>query len=85
MPLLAGGHVTDDAGTGFVHTAPGHGREDFDAWMEAAPELARRGIDTRLPFTVDDAGFFTRDAPGLGPVSIEPLGLPGGDREAQAQ
>ncbi|MDP9102846.1 MAG: class I tRNA ligase family protein, partial [Pseudomonadota bacterium] len=25
VPLLAGDHVTDDAGTGFVHTAPGHG------------------------------------------------------------
>src|SRR5262249_6540163 len=24
VPLLAGDHVTDDAGTGFVHTAPGH-------------------------------------------------------------
>ena len=32
VPLLAGDHVTDDAGTGFVHTAPGHGREDFDMW-----------------------------------------------------
>ncbi|HXD12871.1 MAG TPA: class I tRNA ligase family protein, partial [Xanthobacteraceae bacterium] len=30
VPLLAGDHVTDDTGTGFVHTAPGHGREDFD-------------------------------------------------------
>src|SRR5690606_32258878 len=25
VPLLDGEHVTDDAGTGFVHTAPGHG------------------------------------------------------------
>eukprot|EP01035_Chromulina_nebulosa_P048993 gene48993-66513_t len=33
VPLLDGDHVTDDAGTGFVHTAPGHGREDFDVWM----------------------------------------------------
>src|SRR5215510_7321593 len=32
VPLLAGDHVTDDTGTGFVHTAPGHGREDFDVW-----------------------------------------------------
>ena len=65
--MLAGDHVTDDAGTGFVHTAPGHGREDFDAWTEAARELKARGIDTRIPFTVDDAGFFTKDAPGFGP------------------
>jgi isoleucyl-tRNA synthetase len=67
VPMLAGEHVTDDAGTGFVHTAPGHGREDFDAWMDAAAALEKRGIDTRLPFTVDDAGFFTKDAPGFGP------------------
>ena len=67
VPLLAGDHVTDDAGTGFVHTAPGHGREDFDAWMDAAPQLRQRGIDTAIPFTVDDAGYFTKDAPGFGP------------------
>jgi isoleucyl-tRNA synthetase len=67
VPLLPGDHVTDDAGTGFVHTAPGHGREDFDAWMDAAKDLAARGIDTAIPFTVDDAGYFTKDAPGFGP------------------
>jgi isoleucyl-tRNA synthetase len=67
VPLVSGDHVTDDAGTGFVHTAPGHGREDFDAWMDAAPELRKRGIDTAIPFTVDDAGYFTKDAPGFGP------------------
>jgi len=67
VPLLDGDHVTDDAGTGFVHTAPGHGREDFDAWMGNVRALDARGIDTRIPFTVDDAGFFTSDAPGFGP------------------
>ncbi|MEQ9570856.1 MAG: isoleucine--tRNA ligase, partial [Nitratireductor sp.] len=67
VPLIAGDHVTDDAGTGFVHTAPGQGREDFDAWMDAGKDLRARGIDTAIPFTVDDAGFFTRDAPGFGP------------------
>jgi isoleucyl-tRNA synthetase len=67
VPLLPGDHVTDDAGTGFVHTAPGHGREDFDAWMAASKQLREDGIDTAIPFTVDDAGFFTKDAPGFGP------------------
>ena len=67
VPMLAGDHVTDDAGTGFVHTAPGHGREDFDAWTAAAKDLRARGIDPSIPFTVDDAGFFTKDAPGFGP------------------
>ncbi|WP_417434479.1 isoleucine--tRNA ligase [Hoeflea sp.] len=67
VPLIAGDHVTDDAGTGFVHTAPGHGREDFEAWMDAARDIEARGISSKIPFTVDDAGFYTKDVPGLGP------------------
>ncbi len=46
VPLLAGDHVTDDAGTGFVHTAPGHGREDFDIWTATRAQLEERGINT---------------------------------------
>jgi isoleucyl-tRNA synthetase len=65
VPLLAGDHVTDDAGTGFVHTAPGHGREDFDLWMANKAALEARGIDTRIPYTVDENGAFTADAPGF--------------------
>ena len=42
VPLLDGDHVTDDAGTGFVHTAPGHGREDFDLWMARRRRLLAR-------------------------------------------
>ena len=65
VPFLPGDHVNDEDGTGFVHTAPGHGREDFEAWMEAAPELRQRGIDTSIPFTVDADGAFTEEAPGF--------------------
>jgi isoleucyl-tRNA synthetase len=65
VPLLAGGHVSDDAGTGFVHTAPGHGREDFDIWTENAAKLAARGINTTIPYTVDENGAFTDHAPGF--------------------
>ena len=65
MPLLPGVHVTADAGTGFVHTAPGHGREDFDLWTENARILERHGIDIAIPFTVDADGIFTSDAPGF--------------------
>jgi isoleucyl-tRNA synthetase len=65
VPLLAGEHVTADAGTGFVHTAPGHGREDFDIWMEHRRELEESGVDTTIPYTVDADGAFTRDAPGF--------------------
>ena len=65
VPLLAGEHVTEDTGTGFVHTAPGHGTEDFEIWEENRAALEARGIDTKIPFTVDEAGFFTKDAPGF--------------------
>jgi isoleucyl-tRNA synthetase len=65
VPLLPGDHVTDDAGTGFVHTAPGHGREDFDVWMANARELEARGITTAIPYTVDENGAFTDHAPGF--------------------
>jgi len=65
VPLLAGDHVTDDAGTGFVHTAPGHGREDFDVWTANARELEARGISTTIPYTVDENGAFTDHAPGF--------------------
>jgi isoleucyl-tRNA synthetase len=67
VPLLDGDHVTDDAGTGFVHTAPGHGREDFDIWTRAETQqmLRSRGIETKIPYTVDGDGFFTGEAPGF--------------------
>ena len=65
VPLLPGDHVTDDAGTGFVHTAPGHGREDFELWMDHRSELEKRGIATRIPYTVAADGFLTKDAPGF--------------------
>jgi isoleucyl-tRNA synthetase len=65
VPLLAGDHVTADAGTGFVHTAPGHGREDFDIWTANAPRVAAKGIKTFIPYTVDADGRFTDQAPGF--------------------
>lgn len=65
VPLLPGDHVTDDTGTGFVHTAPGHGREDFDVWMAQARDLDARGINTAIPYTVDENGAYTDHAPGF--------------------
>jgi isoleucyl-tRNA synthetase len=67
VPALAGDHVTDDAGTGFVHTAPGHGREDFDLWTSAAAQtiLRQQGISPSIPYTVDENGAFTDQAPGF--------------------
>ncbi len=65
VPLLPGEHVTADTGTGFVHTAPGHGREDFDVWTANARELEARGIATAIPYTVDENGALTDQAPGF--------------------
>ena len=65
VPLLDGDHVTDDTGTGFVHTAPGHGTDDYQIWMANQAELKERGIDTTIPFTVDAEGVLTADAPGF--------------------
>ncbi len=59
VPLLAGDHVTDEAGTGFVHTAPGHGQEDYIAWVSAF------GTQKEIPHTVDEFGAFTEEAPGF--------------------
>ncbi|MEQ1709404.1 MAG: isoleucine--tRNA ligase [Terricaulis sp.] len=63
VPLLAGDHVTDDAGTGFVHTAPGHGADDFEIWVK---HFGQAGI----PFTVDAEGRFTKEAPGFEGLEI---------------
>jgi isoleucyl-tRNA synthetase len=54
--IMLGDHVTIDAGTGCVHTAPGHGEEDF--------YVSRTyGIDALCP--VDDRGVMTDEAPGF--------------------
>ncbi|MBI3677226.1 MAG: isoleucine--tRNA ligase [Proteobacteria bacterium] len=45
VPVLPGDHVTADAGTGFVHTAPGHGEEDFVLMTETFPGYAANNPD----------------------------------------
>ncbi|MEY8117013.1 isoleucine--tRNA ligase [Falsihalocynthiibacter sp. BN13B15] len=34
VPVIDGDHVTDDAGTGFVHTAPSHGADDYECFVK---------------------------------------------------
>src|SRR5262245_17153736 len=65
VPLLAGEHVTDEDGTGFVHTAPGHGRDDFEIWTANRSALEARGINPAIPYTVDENGAFTEGVPGF--------------------
>ncbi|MCC7017140.1 MAG: isoleucine--tRNA ligase, partial [Rhodospirillales bacterium] len=86
VPMLEGEHVTEDTGTGFVHTAPGHGTEDFEVWTANARTLAARGIDTEIPYTVDGDGFFTDEAPGFkGKRVITDQGKKGDANEAVIQ
>ncbi len=70
VPLLDGDYVTDETGTGFVHSAPGHGADDFDIWSSNARQLEDRGFDVNIPFSVDDAGYYTKHVPGFGPGAI---------------
>ncbi|MEM9987881.1 MAG: isoleucine--tRNA ligase [Pseudomonadota bacterium] len=59
VPLLSGDHVTDDAGTGFVHTAPSHGQDDYFAWLGHGLPL------DDIPHTVGPDGAYTEEAPGF--------------------
>ncbi|HSH25862.1 MAG TPA: isoleucine--tRNA ligase, partial [Massilibacterium sp.] len=54
--MMLGEHVTTDAGTGCVHTAPGHGEDDFNIGK-------KYGLDVLCP--VDDQGKMTKEAPGF--------------------
>jgi len=83
VPVLHGEHVTEETGTGFVHTAPSHGRDDFDIWMANKAALEARGINTRIPYTVDADGVFTSEAPGFeGRRVIDDKGNKGDANEA---
>ncbi|RKQ70743.1 isoleucyl-tRNA synthetase [Litorimonas taeanensis] len=59
VPLLEGSHVTADAGTGFVHTAPSHGEDDYVVWISNQTKLEGLGIDPIVPMTLDNAGCYT--------------------------
>lgn len=53
-PVLEGGdYITTESGTGLVHTAPGHGQEDYQTGL-------KNGLELLSP--VDDAGKFTIEA-----------------------
>ncbi len=64
VPLILGEHVTTEAGSGAVHTAPGHGQEDFAVGKHYQLEVANPvGADGRfLPETPLFAGEFVFDA-----------------------
>ena len=60
-PVIAGEHVTAEAGTGLVHTAPGHGDDDFKVG-------AQNNLQVDCP--VDGKGFFMENIPLFGGMNI---------------
>ena len=61
-PLVSGEHVTSEMGTGFVHTAPAHGLEDYDAC---------RGMDIDFTSPVRADGTFGEDIEYVGGKNIK--------------
>ena len=51
--VILGDHTTLEAGTGCVHTAPGHGQEDYQGWFK---------YDLPVFAPVDKYGKFTEEA-----------------------
>lgn len=67
VPLIMGDHVTLEAGTGCVHTAPGHGTEDFEV-----------GMQNNLPVInpVDHRGRFTQEAGKFAGMKVDEANKP---------
>ncbi len=74
VPLLPGDHVTDDAGTGFVHTAPSHGADDYILGVKHGLTMTHNVIED---------GSFRPNLPLFGgEVIITPKGKEGGANTA---
>ncbi len=74
VPMLPGSHVTEDAGTGFVHTAPSHGDDDYALGVKHGLEMT---------YNILDDSSFREDLPFFGGQAIlKPNGKPGGANKA---
>ncbi len=74
VPMLPGEHVTDEAGTGFVHTAPSHGDDDYQLAL-------KHGIE--MTYNVLEDGSLRPDLPFFGgEYIITPKGREGGANKA---
>ena len=61
VPMLPGDHVTDDAGTGFVHTAPSHGDDDYQMGLR---------FDLPMTYNVEPDGTYRQNLPLFGGQAI---------------
>ena len=62
VPVLPADYVTDDAGTGFVHTAPGHGADDYNTYVKHRDVFAACGTK-EVPHTVSPDSSYFPDVP----------------------
>jgi isoleucyl-tRNA synthetase len=62
VPLLSSDHVTEEDGTGFVHSAPGHGAEDHQVWLSHGHR--------EIPETVDEDGAYYPHLPLFGGLKV---------------
>ena len=61
VPIVLADYVTLDTGTGCVHTAPGHGADDYETGVRYSLEVFN---------SVDDTGHFIKELPLVGGMSL---------------
>jgi isoleucyl-tRNA synthetase len=82
VPVLPADYVTDDAGTGFVHTAPGHGADDYNTFVKNRETFAACGT-REVPHTVSEDSSYYPDVPLFaGERVFDDKGRDGGANEA---
>src|SRR3954470_24862329 len=62
VPTFPADYVTDDAGTGFVHTAPGHGADDYNTFVKHKETFAACGTP-EVPHTVGEDSAYLSGVP----------------------
>ncbi|MDH4230008.1 MAG: isoleucine--tRNA ligase [Nitrospirota bacterium] len=72
VPVITGEHVTAESGTGAVHTAPGHGQDDYEAGLAHGLEVFAP-VDTRGRFTAEVPEWATLKVTEANPAIIEHL------------
>ncbi|TDL90620.1 isoleucine--tRNA ligase [Meridianimarinicoccus aquatilis] len=63
VPVIDGDHVTDEAGTGFVHTAPSHGADDYECFV-------KRGWVDRMTYNVGEESEFLPHVPFFAGLTV---------------
>ena len=63
VPIIEGDHVNEEAGTGFVHTAPSHGADDYECFV-------KRGWIDQLTHNIGEASEFLPHVPFFADLKV---------------